>query len=95
MAPHVLGPLPAVRGPGRGHAPRGTLGAELDQLDRLTDEQFVDACLEFTCALPYDEQGAGALTDPGARRRALDPAVSRGRKGGQPAAPPARTSPVS
>ena len=65
-------------GLGAGTLPAGTLGAELDQLDRLTDEQFVDSCLEFTCALPYDEQGFGALTDPGARQRALDLAASRG-----------------
>ncbi|MFF3377981.1 DUF5937 family protein [Streptomyces sp. NPDC002680] len=65
-------------GLGAGTLPAGTLSAELDQLDRLTDEQFVDACLEFTCALPYDEQGAGALADPRARQRALDLAVSRG-----------------
>ena len=64
-------------GLGAGTLPAGTLGAELDQLDRLTDEQFVDSCLEFTCALPYDEQGFGALTDPGARQRALDLAASR------------------
>ncbi|MER6135423.1 DUF5937 family protein [Streptomyces sp. NPDC001815] len=58
--------------------PGGTLAEELDLLDKLTDEQFVDAALEFTCALPYDAQGAGALTDAASRRRALELAAARG-----------------
>ncbi|MGW3130914.1 DUF5937 family protein [Streptomyces sp. NPDC001076] len=58
--------------------PAGTLVAELDQLDRLTDEQFVDAALEFTCVLTYATQAPALLSDPAARRRALDVAASRG-----------------
>ncbi|MEU5702040.1 DUF5937 family protein [Streptomyces aurantiacus] len=58
--------------------PGATLGEELDLLDKLTDEQFVDAALEFTCALPYDTQGAGALADAASRRRALMLAAARG-----------------
>ncbi|MFI1415308.1 DUF5937 family protein [Streptomyces sp. NPDC020707] len=58
--------------------PGATLAEELDLLDKLTDEQFVDAALEFTCALPYDAQGAGALADPVSRRRALELAAARG-----------------
>ncbi|MFD9191337.1 DUF5937 family protein [Streptomyces phaeochromogenes] len=58
--------------------PGATLAEDLDLLDKLTDDQFVDAALEFTCALPYDAQGAGALTNAGARRRALELAAARG-----------------
>ncbi|MFI6941161.1 DUF5937 family protein [Streptomyces sp. NPDC050418] len=59
--------------------PAGTLGEELDQLDKLDDEQFVEAALEFTCTLAYGEKAAiPVLDDPKARRRVLDLAASRG-----------------
>ncbi|GGX64627.1 DUF5937 family protein [Streptomyces fructofermentans] len=61
-----------------GVLPAATLTEELDLLDRLSDEQFVDAALEFTCALTYDSQGPQALSDPAVRVRALELAASRG-----------------
>ncbi len=64
--------------PGGTALPGSTLAEELDLLDKLTDEQFVDAALEFTCALSYGEPGPGPLTDAGLRRRALELAAARG-----------------
>ncbi|MEU6097562.1 DUF5937 family protein [Streptomyces sp. NPDC047079] len=64
--------------PGRSTLPGATLAEELDLLDKLSDEQFVDAALEFTCALPYSLPGAGALADAESRRRALELAAARG-----------------
>ncbi|MGY5048827.1 DUF5937 family protein [Streptomyces sp. 900105755] len=61
-----------------GALPAGTLAAELDQLDRLTDEQFVDAGLEFACVLTYSTRAPALLSDPPGRRRALEAAASRG-----------------
>ena len=58
--------LPFAGVPGGTALPGATLAEDLDLLDKLTDEQFVDAALEFTCALPYDTQGAAALADAGA-----------------------------
>lgn len=65
--------------PGRAALPGGTLAEELDLLDKLSDEQFVDGALEFTCALPYGEPGLGPLADEGLRRRSLELAAARGR----------------
>ena len=70
--------LPAPGIPGRTALPGATLAEELDLLDKLTDEQFVDAALEFTCALPYEVPGPAALSDAGLRRRALELAAARG-----------------
>ncbi len=70
--------LPFAGIPGRSTLPGATLAEELDQLDKLTDEQFVDAALEFTCALPYSTRGADALSDAEVRRRARDLAAARG-----------------
>ncbi|MCX4698925.1 DUF5937 family protein [Streptomyces sp. NBC_01352] len=70
--------LPAAGIPGGATLPGATLAEELDLLDKLTDEQFVDAALEFTCALPYSTRGTTALSDPELRRRALDLAAARG-----------------
>ncbi|WP_037681174.1 DUF5937 family protein [Streptomyces griseus] len=58
--------------------PGAGLAEELDLLDKLTDEQFVDAALEFTCAVPYHSQRLGALTNPEAQRLALELAATRG-----------------
>ncbi|SDK42234.1 DUF5937 family protein [Streptomyces indicus] len=59
--------------------PAGTLGEELDQLDKLEDEQFVDAALEFTCTLAYGKLAAAPLlTDAAARQRVLELAATRG-----------------
>ncbi|MFG3099532.1 DUF5937 family protein [Streptomyces sp. NPDC048182] len=70
--------LPAAGVPGRATLPGATLAEELDLLDKLSDEQFVDAALEFTCAPPYSSGGASALTDPEVRRRVLELAAARG-----------------
>ncbi|MGY4983305.1 DUF5937 family protein [Streptomyces sp. 900105755] len=61
-----------------GALPAGTLAAELDQLDKLTDEQFVDTALEFACVLTYSTRAPALLSDPPGRRRALEAAASRG-----------------
>ncbi|MBO1333869.1 DUF5937 family protein [Streptomyces sp. VRA16 Mangrove soil] len=63
-----------------GHStlPGATLAEELDLLDKLSDEQFVDAALEFTCQSEYAERPGNRLADPGARRRALELAAARG-----------------
>ncbi|OIJ96768.1 transcriptional regulator [Streptomyces sp. MUSC 14] len=64
--------------PGRSTVPGATLAEDLDLLDKLTDEQFVDAALEFTCRLQYDVQEPALLDDPELRRRALELAAARG-----------------
>ncbi|MFE1442854.1 DUF5937 family protein [Streptomyces sp. NPDC058739] len=61
-----------------GTLPGATLAEELDQLDKLTDEQFVDAALEFVCLSPSDDPPPLVLSDPEVRRRALETAVARG-----------------
>ncbi|MGW2824373.1 DUF5937 family protein [Streptomyces sp. NPDC001443] len=75
--------LPFAGIPGRGTLPGATLpGAtladDLDLLDRLTDEQFVDAAMEFTWTLSYDVKAPDLLADADARRRTLEIAASRG-----------------
>ncbi|NUK75072.1 DUF5937 family protein, partial [Streptomyces lunaelactis] len=57
-----------------------TLAEELDLLDRLDDERFVSAALEFTCASTYGIGGPSALGDPARRERALELAATRGPK---------------
>ncbi|MFF3505241.1 DUF5937 family protein [Streptomyces sp. NPDC003247] len=70
--------LPCAGVPGRTTLPGATLAEDLDLLDKLTDEQFADSALEFTCAPGYDLPGPGVLSDPDLRRRALDLAATRG-----------------
>ncbi|MFE1250389.1 DUF5937 family protein [Streptomyces sp. NPDC058735] len=70
--------LPWAGIPGRSALPGATLAEELDQLDKLSDEQFVDAALEFTCAPGYGQRGPTALTDARTRRLVLDLAAARG-----------------
>ncbi|MFD6415588.1 DUF5937 family protein [Streptomyces sp. NPDC060194] len=71
--------MPFAGLPGRSEVPAGTLAGELDQLDKLSDDQFVDAALEFTCEASYGERRAlQVLGDPAAHRRALDLAATRG-----------------
>lgn len=70
--------LPYAGAAGGTTLPGATLAEELDLVDELTDEQFVDAAMEFTCALAYDARGAGALADATSRRRALELAAARG-----------------
>jgi DNA-binding transcriptional ArsR family regulator len=60
-----------------GALPGATLAEELDLLDKLTDEQFVDAALEFSCAVPYGV-GPSPLVDAELGRRALELAAARG-----------------
>jgi DNA-binding transcriptional ArsR family regulator len=70
--------LPSAGVPGRTTLPGATLAEDLDLLDKLSDEQFVDAALEFTCAVCYGTHGPTALSDAGVRRRALELAAARG-----------------
>ncbi len=63
---------------GRATLPGACIAEDLDLLDKLTDEQFVDAALEFTCALPYSSHGPSVLSDGALHRRALELAASRG-----------------
>ncbi|MDQ0959991.1 DNA-binding transcriptional ArsR family regulator [Streptomyces sp. B4I13] len=70
--------LPCAGIPGRTALPGATLADELDLLDKLTDEQFVDCALEFICAPGYDLPSAGVVSDPELRRRAFDLAATRG-----------------
>ncbi|MCS0600974.1 DUF5937 family protein [Streptomyces sp. LP11] len=72
----VFAPFAGI--PGGRELPGATLAEELDQLDKLTDEQFVNAALEFTCQLRYDVRDAGPLDDPELRRRSLELAAARG-----------------
>ncbi|MDX3575324.1 DUF5937 family protein [Streptomyces sp. FL07-04A] len=70
--------LPCAGIPGRTALPGTTLTDELDLLDKLTDEQFVDCALEFICAPGYDLPSADVLCDAELRRRAFDLAAARG-----------------
>lgn len=72
----VFSPFAGI--PGGRAIPGATLAEELDQLDQLTDEQFVNAALEFTCQLRYDLREPGPLDDPELRRRSLELAAARG-----------------
>ncbi|WP_329127729.1 DUF5937 family protein [Streptomyces sp. NBC_01465] len=69
-------PFAGVRG-GDGRT-GATLADDLALLDRLDDEQFVDAALEFTCPTTYNTGAPSPLTDPAMRNRALDMAAARG-----------------
>ncbi|QNS05595.1 DUF5937 family protein [Streptomyces xanthii] len=70
--------VPYSGAPGRRTLPGATLAEELDLLDKLSDEEFVDAALEFTCQTNYATRGADRLSDRAARERALDLAAARG-----------------
>jgi DNA-binding transcriptional ArsR family regulator len=70
--------LPWAGLPDRHALPGATLAEELDQLDKLSDEQFVDAAMEFSCGTCYGENEPTTLSDPETRRRALDLAAARG-----------------
>ncbi|MEV6397314.1 DUF5937 family protein [Streptomyces sp. NPDC051907] len=59
---------------GEGGSTGATIGEELDMLDRLDEERFVAAALEFTCSSQY---GVGG---PVRRDRALELAATRGPK---------------
>ncbi|OIJ65851.1 DUF5937 family protein [Streptomyces mangrovisoli] len=70
--------LPFAGLPGSLGLPGATLAEDLDLMDKLTDEQFVDAALEFTSLLLYDTRVPAILSSPTGRRRALEVAASRG-----------------
>ncbi|MFH8726494.1 DUF5937 family protein [Streptomyces termitum] len=58
--------------------PRETLAEELDDLDRMDDEDFVGAALEISCSPRYGEGVPSPLVDAASRRRTLDLAAARG-----------------
>ncbi|MDX3386925.1 DUF5937 family protein [Streptomyces niveiscabiei] len=60
-----------------GALPGETLAEDLALLDKLPDDQFVDAALEFACPA-CDCPAPGVLADPVLRARVLDLAASRG-----------------
>ncbi|MEB8341030.1 DUF5937 family protein [Streptomyces endophyticus] len=70
--------MPFAGIPGQRTLPGATLAADLDLLDKLSDEQFVDAALEFTCLMSYGTPGHNRLSDPHTRERALELAAARG-----------------
>ncbi|MFF2326801.1 MULTISPECIES: DUF5937 family protein [unclassified Streptomyces] len=72
----VFLPFAGVRG-GNGRT-GANLAEDLDILDRLDDERFVSAALEFTCASLYGMGAPSPLSDATMRARALDMAATRG-----------------
>ncbi|THA76311.1 transcriptional regulator [Streptomyces sp. A0642] len=72
----VFMPFAGIRG-GDGRT-GADLAEDLDILDRLDDERFVTAALEFTCTSLYGAGAPSPLSDPGMRARALDMAAARG-----------------
>ncbi|MGX2996505.1 DUF5937 family protein [Streptomyces sp. JNUCC 64] len=73
----VLMPFAGVRD-GRPAHPGATLAEDLDLLDRLDDERFVDAALEFTCSQGYDTGRPSPLSDPARAAESLELAATRG-----------------
>ncbi|MFJ8230395.1 DUF5937 family protein [Streptomyces sp. NPDC094448] len=57
--------------------PGATLAEELDLVDRLDDERFAAAALDFTCGMSYGK-GGDVLGDPVHRDRTLALAAARG-----------------
>ncbi|MFD9499853.1 DUF5937 family protein [Streptomyces sp. NPDC060035] len=74
----VFMPFAGVRG-GDGRT-GASLAEDLDILDRLDDERFVTAALEFTCASLYGTGTPSPLGNATMRARALDMAAARGPK---------------
>ncbi|RPK48993.1 DUF5937 family protein [Streptomyces sp. NBC_01260] len=72
----IFMPFAGVRG-GNGRT-GACLAEDLDILDRLDDERFVAAALEFTCATQYGTGAPSPLVNAGMRARALDMAAARG-----------------
>ncbi|MFI9239362.1 DUF5937 family protein [Streptomyces sp. NPDC053079] len=58
--------------------PGATLAEDLDQLDRLNDDLFVDAALEISCSRHYSQEGPSPLVNARARELALERATARG-----------------
>ncbi|MEU5161953.1 DUF5937 family protein [Streptomyces sp. NPDC020875] len=70
----VLAPFAGLSaGPRR---PGATLAEELDQMDRLEDERFVTAALDFACGSP--DRGGDLLANAANRDRILSLAAGRG-----------------
>ncbi|WP_345044658.1 DUF5937 family protein [Streptomyces sannanensis] len=72
----IFMPFAGLRG-GDGR-PGVTLAEDLDLLDRMDDERFVLAALEFVCSASYSTGGPSPLTDARTRARALEMAAARG-----------------
>ncbi|WP_189785578.1 DUF5937 family protein [Streptomyces capitiformicae] len=70
--------MPFAGIPGREALPGETLADDLDLLDKLTEQQFADAGMEFVCTPGYDSQARGVLSDPDRRGLALELAAARG-----------------
>ncbi len=70
--------MPFAGIPGHDGTPGATLAEDLNLLDRLTDERFTSAALEFTCSSLYGVKTLSALHDPAMRMRALEMAATRG-----------------
>ncbi|MFK8908734.1 DUF5937 family protein [Streptomyces sp. YS-3] len=70
--------LPFAALPGTQGRPGATLAEDLDQLDRLDDDVFVDAALEISCTSQYGRGGPSPLSDARARTHALERAAARG-----------------
>ncbi|MFI0261999.1 DUF5937 family protein [Streptomyces sp. NPDC017056] len=58
--------------------PGATLAEDLDLLDRLDDELYVDAALEISCTSTFRLGGPSPLVDAESRRMALERAAARG-----------------
>ncbi|MFI1728564.1 DUF5937 family protein [Streptomyces acidicola] len=70
--------MPFAALPERDGHPGATLSEDLDLLDRLSDERFVAAALEFTCGSQYAAGLPSPLVDKAQHDLALDLAASRG-----------------
>ncbi len=70
--------LPFAGLPDRAGRPGATIHEELDDLDRLSDERFVGAALEFGCGSPYAGVVPSPLVDRARHDLALELAAGRG-----------------
>ncbi|WP_299539689.1 DUF5937 family protein [uncultured Streptomyces sp.] len=71
----IFTPFAGVPGDGRTGS---CLAEDLDTLDRMDDERFVSAALEFTCCHLYDAGTPSPLVDAASRARARETAAARG-----------------
>ncbi|MGW1197608.1 DUF5937 family protein [Streptomyces sp. NPDC002536] len=70
--------MPFAAVPGTHGRPGATLAEDLDILDRLDDDIYVNAALEISCTQRYSQGGPSPLSDPAARAEALERATARG-----------------
>ncbi|MFC4515506.1 DUF5937 family protein [Streptomyces ehimensis] len=70
---HAFAALPGTHG-----QPGATLAEDLDMMDRLDDELFVDAALEISCSSRYTLRGPSPLVSAQIREQALERATARG-----------------